>query len=94
MERRGSKQHRDTKEAIDSAVKSVNQVLSKNSVLGSNAKNAGGKESAIDESLDSLDFFKVTNLGRMGNKALFSNDPKLVNQTGQKWVTSQQQQQQ
>lgn len=64
--RRGSKMHlRDTKEAIDSAVKSVNKVLSSNAAYSHSKPN--GKESAIDESLDSLDFFKVTNLGRMQN---------------------------
>ena len=46
---------RDARAAIANAVNSVNKVL------GSHNKGV------VDESLDSLDFFKVTNLGRLQN---------------------------
>ena len=49
---------KDTKDAIASAVNSVNKVL------GSHVK----RDVLVDESLDSLDYFKVTSLGRMQNK--------------------------
>ena len=58
-----AKQPSDINSYVQSAVNSVNKAVELNA-----SKKKPRRNIQVDESLDSLDFFKVTNLGRFNNQ--------------------------